>query len=272
MKKEFKEKFPSWVNEDGDYTVCMSDDLDSLVSASLLKQIKGYEVKHFYDFKNFYSTDKDKRQAIGVDIALEQGMTWDNHVVRISKNDICNPLSANPNVIENISGSNYTSKYAMSTALLIWSYYGLELPETDEGKLLLLSIDSSYKGHYTGFKKVQNEWLRKLGFEDLIDIQKNYTLKDFANVKKKYDSSKKIYVDGNGKLQTRMDLEGISKTLQIKTDLPKNTFYLRKCFFNTEINLFNQKYSNKNNIEEKYNKEIFSLALTSKNKLSLTFK
>ncbi|MCU5107000.1 hypothetical protein OCA21_14360 [Bacillus cereus] len=49
----------------------MSDDIDSLVGATILKQVKDWEVGHFYDFNNLYSTNKkDKRKAVGVDIAL----------------------------------------------------------------------------------------------------------------------------------------------------------------------------------------------------------
>ncbi|PHF33206.1 hypothetical protein COF85_29590 [Bacillus toyonensis] len=271
MLKEFKEKFPQWVNESGDYTVCLSDDLDSLVGASILKRVKGYEIKHFYDFNNFYSVDGDKRKAIGVDIALEKGMTWDNHVVRLSKYGKVNTLSANPNVIENIDRGNYTKKYAMSTALLMWSFYELPLPESDEGKMLLLSIDSSYKGHYTDFKAVQNEWLRKLGFEELIDIQNKYTLKDFANIKKKYNSSMKIELVDE-QLQTGMDLEGISKVLGLPIELPICCFNIRKRFRRERIELRNYSSCTKDMIEEKHKKEIFSMALTQKNTISLTFK
>ncbi|MGR5985860.1 hypothetical protein ACUC2M_18120 [Bacillus cytotoxicus] len=263
MKQDFKRKFPQWVNETGDYTVCLSDDLDSLVGASVLKSVKGYEIKHFYDFNNFYSVDGDKRKAIGVDIALEKGMTWDNHVVRLSRYGKVNTVSANPNVIENIDRENYTKKYAMSTALLIWSFYGLSLPQSDEGKMLLLSIDSSYKGHYTCFKSVQNEWLRKLGFEELIDIQNKYTLKDFANIKKKYNSSMKIVLV-NGQLQTEMYLEGISKVLGLPIELPICRFKLRKRFLREVIELRKYTSYTKGMIEEKYNKEIFSMALTQK--------
>ncbi|WP_137842581.1 hypothetical protein [Bacillus sp. 2SH] len=271
MKQDFKSKFPQWVNESGDYTVCLSDDLDSLVGASILKYVKEYEIKHFYDFNNFYSVDGDKRKAIGVDIALEKGMTWDNHVVRLSRYGKVNPLSANSNVIENINRENYTKKYAMSTALLMWSFYGLPLPESDEGKMLLLSIDSSYKGHYTGFKVVQNEWLRKLCFEELIDIQNKYTLKDFANIKKKYNSSMKIELL-NEQLQTEMDLEGISKVLGLPIELPICCFKIRKRFQRERIELRNYSSCTKDMLEEKYKKEIFSMALTAKNTISLTFK
>ncbi|MEM5664717.1 hypothetical protein AAHB94_16655 [Bacillus toyonensis] len=36
----------------------MSDDIDSLVGATIIKQVKGWEVEHFYDFNNLYSTNK----------------------------------------------------------------------------------------------------------------------------------------------------------------------------------------------------------------------
>ncbi|WP_256859890.1 hypothetical protein [Bacillus cereus] len=180
-------------------------------------------------------------------------------------------MSANPNVIENIDRDNYTKKYAMSTALLMWAFYGLPLPESDEGKMLLLSIDSSYKGHYTGFEAVQNEWLRKLGFEGLIEIQNKYTLKDFANIKKKYNSSMKIELV-NGQLQTEMYLEGISKVLGLPIELPICCFKLRKRFQREEVELRNYTSYTKDMIEEKYKKEIFSMALTQKNTISLTFK
>ena len=271
MKKEFKEKFPQWVFSSEDFVVCLSDDLDSLVGASILKQVKGWEIKHFYDFNNFYSIDGDKRKTVGVDIALENGMTFDNHVVRLSKYDKVNPLSANPNIIEDISRENYTSKYAMSTTLLIWSLYDLPLPKTDEGKLLLLSIDSSYLGHYTNFRHIQNQWLKKLGFEELIEIQEKYTLKDFANIKKKYDSSMKIILV-EGKLETNINLEDISKELDINIELPQEKFKLRKSFNRTKFNLCNKTYCSKSRVAKKFQKEIFSLALTSKHTISLTFK
>ncbi|HFK1800481.1 TPA: hypothetical protein ACGXQL_005920, partial [Bacillus cereus] len=78
MKQDFKNKFPQWVFEEADFTVCMSDDIDSLVGATILKQVKDWEVEHFYDFCNLSSTNKkDKRKAVGVDIALVNGRTFD---------------------------------------------------------------------------------------------------------------------------------------------------------------------------------------------------
>ena len=268
MKKEFREKFPSWVFEKGDFTTCLTDDIDSLVGVTLLKEVKGWEIGHFYDFHNIYSIDKkDKRKAVGVDMAILEGRTFDNHVVKLSANSQANPLSANPNVIENISRDNYTKKYALSTALLIWSLYDIPLPSTDEGKMLLMGIDSSFKGYYSGFKKVQTQWLEKLGFEELIELQERYDIMDFVHVKRKYNSSEKIVLV-DGKLHTNMKLEDISRLLEFNIQLPKETFVLRKSFKRDFKELHPDKSYSNGLIELKYNP--FSMALTGKHKLNLT--
>lgn len=48
MKQEIKQKFPKWVDNNKKYYMCLTDDLDSLMSCILLEQIKGYEISHFY--------------------------------------------------------------------------------------------------------------------------------------------------------------------------------------------------------------------------------
>lgn len=271
MKQDHKNKYPQWVHEDADLTVCMSDDIDSLVGATILKQIKGWEVEHFYDFNNLYSIDKnDPRKAVGVDIALVNGMTFDNHVTMLSNDSIPNLKSANPNVIERISRDNYTSKFAMSTALLLWSLYDLPLPKTEDGKLMLMAIDSSFLGYYKGFRKIQCGWLEKLGMEEMIQLQKRHSLVDFMEVKKRFDSSKKIALNESGFLETEMNLEGISELLDLDITLPDKQFELRKEFNRTSFNLNRDaKYSN-STIEEYYNP--FSYALTGKNNLQMTLR
>ena len=269
MTAEFKAKFPNWVYGDEDYTLCLSDDIDSLVACTAINVVKNWEVGHFYDFHNMYSTDsKDTRKAVGVDIAIQNGRTFDNHTVRLSKYSKVNPMSANPNVVYDISRENYNKKYALSTALLIWSLYDLDLPSTDDGKMMLMSIDSSFKGFYSGFKSVQTAWLEKMGLEEMIYLQERHRVEDFVEVKRRFKSSEKIYIDDNGILQSDMQLAGISDLLEMEIVLPDVEFDLRKQFDRSSIELNpNREYSNFM-IEEKY--QPFSMALTSKNTLQMT--
>ncbi len=145
MKQQLKAKFPKWVNdkEHGKYNLCMSDDMDSLLSCLFLNSMFGYEVKYFYNFNSIYSAQHEKKPTICVDIAIEKGMTWDNHVVKISDNDIVNPESANINAINGINRDSYFTKYAGSTLLQILSYYDVPMPKNKEALLILLDIDSS---------------------------------------------------------------------------------------------------------------------------------
>lgn len=269
MKKEFKEKFPQWIHEENDLTVCMSDDIDSLVGATILKQVKGWDVEHFYDFHNLFSTDEtDKRKAVGVDIALVKGKTFDNHVTMLSSTSQPNTNSANPNIIEGISRDNYTSKYAMSTALLLYALYDIPLPSTEDGKLMLMAIDSSFLGYYKGFKKVQCEWLEKMGMEEMIRLQERHNLRDFLDMKLKYNSSAKIFLNDEGVLETRMQLDGISNLLALDISLPEKEFHVRKQFSRTGFDMKRESTYENEVIENYY--EPFSYALTGKNNLQMT--
>lgn len=271
MKQDHKDQYPQWVHEDADFTVCMSDDIDSLVGATILEQIKGWKVEHFYDFNNLYSTDKkDPRKAVGVDIALVNGMTFDNHVTMLSNDSIPNLKSANPNVIDKISRDNYTNKFAMSTALLLWSLYDLPLPSTEDGKLMLMAIDSSFLGYYKGFEEVQCNWLRKLGMEEMIRLQERHSMMDFIEVKRRFDSSKKIALNSDGFLETDMNLKGISELLELDITLPDKHFDLRKEFNRKSYDLNTKSEYCNRTVERHYNP--FSYALTGKNKLQMTLK
>ncbi|PEP74103.1 hypothetical protein COL32_08920 [Bacillus pseudomycoides] len=250
----------------------MSDDIDSLVGATILKQVKEWEVQHFYDFHNLYSTNKkDLRKAVGVDIALVNGRTFDNHVTMLSSNSKPNIMSANPNIIERISIDNYTDKYAMSTALLLWSLYDLPLPSTEDGKLMLMAIDSSYLGYYDykgRFRETQCNWLEKMGMEEIIRLQERHTLTDFIEVKRRYDSSEKIFLNDSGFLETKMNLEGISQLLELDIILPNKQFEIRKEFTRKIYDLKSGCTYDNQIVNSHY--KPFSYALTSKKKLNMT--
>lgn len=234
MKKEVYDLVPQWMKEakQGQYKVMVGDDIDSLSTASILNQVFGWEVNWFYDFHNIYTGDKtiSKKDRVGVDMALEfDEKTIDNHVTLLSKYDKRNPNSVNMNVMYGVNRNNYTEKYAMSTLLTAWSLLGLPLPKTDEGKKILLSIDSSFKGHYNSrFKATHNEWLRKLGFEELIDFLDNKTsFKELdVTIRRRYGLSEKIKLNNKGQLETNIDLVGIGKYLEIDIQLPELEFEL----------------------------------------------
>lgn len=262
--------FPQWIDTNEEYVTCLSDDIDSLVGCKLLERYKGWEIGYFYNFKEIYKGTTKKVKAIGVDIALENGKTFDNHVTRLSKNDRYNIESANPNNISGVSRDNYTSKYAMSTAILIYSIYDIPLPTTEEGLLALLSIDSSFLGHYNEmFKPIHNDYLIKLGYEELIEFLDNHTEDDFRRVQRKYKMNSKIFMR-DGRFKTNLKLDELSEVLELDLSVPTHEFKINNRFVIENMDLNRDGSYNKTMLEELDKINIFSLALTSKNFVSKT--
>lgn len=234
MKKEIRELFPAWINEtDKKYDLILGDDVDSAVSSSLLETITNgnWEVNYFYDFKNFYRHTETGNKTIGVDMAFLKSRCFDNHISKRTKNDEHNKLCANLNLIHNISCENYTSKYSMSTLLLIMSLYDVLLPKSREGKEILLVIDTSFKGFYSEtFKPIHTNWLEELGYTELIDVLKQRDMKYFYGLIENYKLHKKISIDENGCLQSDIKFDAIQPFFDFEIGLPQQQFKLiKKC-------------------------------------------
>ena len=158
----------------------------------------------------------------------------------------------------------------MSTALLIYSIYDIPLPTTEEGLLVLLSIDSSFLGHYNEmFKHTHNDYLVKLGYEELIEFLDNHTEDDFRRVQRKYKMNSKIYMRC-GRLKTTLILDKLSEVLELDLSVPEHKFKINNRFFIRNMDLNRNRSYNKNMLEKSNESSIFSLALTSKNFVSKT--
>ncbi|MCR1933881.1 hypothetical protein NSA27_04085 [Clostridium tepidum] len=253
MKKEIKQKFPSWINEDTNYKMCLSDDLDSLFSCIILNKIKGYEIKYFYDFNSlYYIKTRQTDKIIGVDMDLVNNKRcWGNHVT------LENPNSANLNTIMGINRNNYTSKFAGSTLLTILSYYNVDLSQCTEKQLeILISIDVAFKQYYFNknlFKKYYCDILEYPIFSKIIEKHdKEY----FYNIIKEYRLNEHIYIKDN-KLHTNIELDKLGELFpKLSFSLPKNEFKKKRDFKIIQ-----------NTYQKHEQEEIFSCARTYKNKL-----
>ncbi|OOO63999.1 hypothetical protein BS638_12430 [Clostridium tepidum] len=255
MKKEIKEKFPrEWIEEDYQYNLCLSDDIDSFFSYLVLNKLKGYKIGWFYNFNSIYFADtyKEDTKCIAVDADLTNNRRcWGNHVT------LENPNSANLNTIMGIGQNNYTSKFAGSTLLTILSYYNVDLSDLSEKQLeLLISIDVAFKQYYFNknlFKKYYNDILEYPMFVDIIEKHdKDY----FYNIILEYKLNEHIYIKDN-KLHTNIELDKLGELFpKLSFNLPKNEFKKKRDF---EII--------QNTYQKHEQEEIFSCARTYKNKL-----
>ncbi|MBO0997399.1 hypothetical protein IOC57_06485 [Bacillus sp. SD075] len=268
MKQKLKVLFPEWCanNEQGLNPTILTDDLDSLLGCAIEKHVKGNDVNYFYNFnKLFVGDSQDTRKVIGIDLALHKGKSWCNHVVRISEDDYVNPETANINALLKVHSGNYFKKYAMSTVLTMWSYYDLPLPETKEGKMLLLCIDSGFLGHYDDrFKDVHNAYLRLLDFPELIELLEETEKWEYFNLQRRYDTKAKIQLNKNGQLTTTLPLAELQGLFGIPMELPTLQFTLRNKFQSAEGTV--QQTRTKDNLNT-----VVSFAMTGKNKFKYTY-
>ena len=256
---------PKWFEEQKENDLVLSDDLDSLVSCAILHKVKGWKVRYFYDFRNLYKSDKiklNKDRRVWVDVACLNGeKTFDNHISTVSLDDTVNKNTINPNNLCMITNENYTDKYCGSTALLLWSLYDLPLPETEEGKMLLLTIDSTFKGYYAERFRDRNKFFLcdVFGFEELYKVQQRHTQDEFIDIRIKFETERKI-THNDGKLHTLLDFDRIGEALGLELNvLEDDTFNLWTKYQIVEKKIFKEKKVS--DISD----DIFSLAFTYRN-------
>ena len=272
MQKLYKDKLPQWFKEDKRYELILSDDIDSLASCMVLKEVKNWNIEYFYNFKGMGKTKRATENVdnqVGVDIALCNGKTFDNHVVKLHREDEVNPLSINFNVMEEIHRGKYFQKYCGSTLLLVWSLFDLPLPKSEEGKMILLAIDSTQSGYYSTYdndKRANKHYLcNVLEFEELYEVLGRHKSHEFAKLYNKYSMGRhngKIIAD-KGKLTTNLKLDELSKELGIPLELPTDLFYNYKEFDLIEHELaYSRMYSTK---RDDVVSNPYSLAVTGQN-------
>lgn len=269
MKTSYKDLLPKWFEEQTNNDLVLSNDLDSLVSCAILSKVKDWKIRYFYDFNNLYMSDKieeKKDKRVWVDVACLNGeKTFDNHISMVSLDDVGNNNTINPNNMCMITNENYIDKYSGSTALLLWSLYDLPLPETEEGKMLLLTIDSTYYGFwnpkYKDKFRARNKFFlcEVFDMEELYKVQERHTYEEFEDVKIKYGIKESIYLE-DGKLRTGLDIDLIGEALGIELNVVEDdVFILRTKYKTIEYKIF---------IEKKVSDisdDIFSLAFTYRN-------
>lgn len=291
MKKQIKEKFPLWCKDkESNYELIMSDDVDSLMCYIFQNKVFKREVKYFMDMSShkayqskdkkvtrdgkqilFSSTDASfkKNKILGLDFSIDKDIKcWDNHVVKIHKDDTYNSLSANLNVALDIRRYNYTKKGCLSSFITMLSYYNIDITKWDKDQLAILScIDSTYEPFFTSFKETGKHNLELLEYGFLVDfIKENITY--IKKIEQKLNlKNGKIWVNKeSGLLETNINLEELGNLFGITIELPKAQFNGRKLEFQSKI--FN--FAN-NQDKASFDKEIFNIALLYKNSGIVSF-
>jgi hypothetical protein len=266
MHIEYKELVPEWALENDKHDLVLSNDIDSLASCAVLKKVKGWDVKYFYDFENVYKIKdyEGNNEKCWVDVAIKEGHAFDNHVSKIGYADDWNEEMVNLNQMEWIACPSYENKYAGSTLLEIWSLYDLPLPKTEEGKMLLLAIDVTFKGFYSDkFKDIQKRYLVDiLGFDELYEVIKRHKEKDFYKYIEVFGLNEDI-ICKDGKLSSsKLKLKQIGILLGLDLSLPTDTYEVEE-----ELELIKEDMPEYYSSLSDVSLFVFTLALPFKNKI-----
>lgn len=278
MIEEYRKELPKWIDNKADYDLVLSNDIDSLASCCLLKQIKGWDIGYYYSFDAMYVSktliDKAKKkeklnEKCYVDIATLKGKSFDNHCMYVTLAEALDKQEKTETVNLNnlcfISKENYTCKYAGSTLLTIWSIYNYPLPQTEQGKMLLLAIDSAYEGFYTDFRRTQIDYMNILGFGELLEVIDRHDISDFekitADLGLNNDFIFNLYNDKKGKIKTSLNLKRISDLLGFEIVLPSDDYYIAREYDVIEKKIEWNKRHKYYSIDS-FGTDIFSFALT----------
>ncbi|EET84779.1 conserved hypothetical protein [Clostridium carboxidivorans P7] len=291
MQKELKEKFPEWCGDTSkEYSLILSDDIDSLASCYIQNRLFGRNVEYFMDFNSSYidengwridcqkvyrTKNKTENNVIGIDIAIEGDgwYTWDNHVTRISSKDNYNTESANLNTINGTNYFNYyDKKFAGSTLITMLSYYSDKIDISkwsEEMKMILCCTDSLYTCFDVwkrDFRPVQRKYLKELEMSELIELMEFHVAKnkkrDFEELKQKYNLDSKIYLNPHThKLETKIDLFGLSELFKMDLSLPDEEFEDFKIY---DKHVHYGYVNNKESLCTGNTKALFNLALVKK--------
>ncbi|MEW6654848.1 MAG: hypothetical protein AB1394_15450, partial [Bacteroidota bacterium] len=234
-----------WFFENKKYSMVISNDLDSLATAALLQEYKGWKVSGFYDFDGLYLSDDITNELVGIDIAIDNGLNIDgvifekaidNHVCLISKKDSFNPNVININLIDRITNDgSYYNKYCGSTVLQIWSLLDKPLPRNKTGQAILLAIDGAFHGYFPtrrlDFRERHKYYVSDvLGFNELVEFEEKYTKQDFEKVERVYKTDGRVQLE-DGYLNTKeLKFNESFRLLELKSLQIKNKFSLVRRF------------------------------------------
>lgn len=256
---------PQWALQNEPHDLVLSNDIDSLASCAVLKKVKGWQIKYFYDFQKVFKVYKyeNEREKCWVDVAVREGHAFDNHVSRLTVDDKWNPDMVNLNQMLWITNEVYEDKYAGSTLLEIWSLYDLPLPVTEKGKMLLLAIDVSFKGFYSEkFHDTQKGYLVDvLGFRELYNVIKRHDIDEFYDIIAEYGLNSDI-VCKNAHLNTRLRLNEIGELLGLELELPGDMFAIIE-----ELEVIEERANSLQKCTDDVSSNVFTLAFTYKNKM-----
>lgn len=260
MNIKYRNKFKDWYKEvDDTYNVMGSDDIDYLFSIHFLNRSFGCETYLFNDFSTIYCREDidinelDGKKLIAVDLDTTKGKCFGNHVTYLQ-----NPFAINLNSGVQYGCQAYLSKYAGSTLITVLSLYDFPISRFTEEQLeVLICVDAGFKQYYFNKELFKYYYEDVLEYPQFIDIVSKHDKQYFYDIINKYKLYKKIYINKDGYLETKIKLDELSKLFNTELSLPNKKFKTVYYLQNRGMNMYRF-------MREVEDNKIFSSACTGK--------
>lgn len=285
MQTDIRKLYSEWTNDltKDKYNLIMTNDMDSLLSAMFLKHHFGLEVNSFFSFYSMSKIDTtDQREPIGVDAALVTGKTFDNHLTQLNASSYINVQSANINNVSGVHRGRYTDKFAMSTLIQLYAMYSIPLPESIQGKLIVLCTDVGFKGYYDErYRGTFLSYLEKFEMMELVEVLETYTKDQMywfmlraeldltIRLKQSGKNKGKLYYESSGnnpdltaRWADEIDIAWFEKHLGFPVELPEATF--------ETVEKFTAKTIEWDELDKKTMQRAFSYAFINKRKIMIS--
>ncbi len=162
----------------------VGNDLDSLLSATLLKDIYGWDIVSIYDYEKIWFSsaisDFAHKMLTGNYVAVDLDIyhpcipSVGHHILAMTKNDLIpgHAQSLNPNLIRGIYHTQFQRKYPLGTIhLLSWLFGRTGLLNEDTQALVWLADSSYINGQSHRFRENVGEWVNNFFNDDYFRKQ-----------------------------------------------------------------------------------------------------
>jgi len=188
-RKQIIEQFSPFNHPNSVQGMIIGNDLDSLLSAALLKDLFGWNVAAVYDYRTlWYDSDcqfiKNLKSgvylAVDLDIYRRSIPSIGHHILQLTAEDRLeqHDQTLNPNFIFGVDCRDFRSKYPLGTIHFLCWLFEMELER--RGELLCWLADSAYINAQTHrFRENVSNWLYR--FFDWPPFWEIYILLDSAD-------------------------------------------------------------------------------------------
>lgn len=180
-KSEIKSNFPSFSEPENTDGMIIGNDLDSLLSACLLKAKFGWDISGVYDYVNLWYSSEIKNfmekllngKYVGVDLDIYHPNipSIGHHILELDSGSNLpgHRLTLNPNFIRGVSVKDFKRKYPLGTVhFLTWLFDFEDLPR-DAIYLIWLADSSFINGQSHRFRDNVIEWINNFLSGNLLE-------------------------------------------------------------------------------------------------------